>query len=229
MNNVYAIIVAGGKGARMQASVNKQFLKLKDKPILYYTLSAFSSSRFIDGIILVSAKNEIEYTNKEIIDEYGIKKVVNIVSGGETRQESVYNGLCAAKGAEIVLIHDGARPFIDDRIIIDGIKYAQKYGACACGVSLRDTIKIKSDCCFSEGTPNRDKLFSVQTPQCFKYDLITACHRKIMDEGVSVTDDTAVVERYNNQVYLYEGSYNNIKITFPEDLILAEAILDSIK
>lgn len=229
MNNVYAIIVAGGKGARMQASVNKQFLKLKDKPILYYTLKAFSSSRFIDGIILVSAKNEIEYTSKEIIDKYGINKIVKIVSGGKTRQESVYNGLCAAKGSEIVLIHDGARPFVDERIISEGIEYAKKYGACACGVSLRDTIKIKNDSCFSEGTPNRDKLFCVQTPQCFKYNLITECHRKVMDEGISVTDDTTVVERYNNQVYLYEGSYNNIKITFPEDLILAEAILDSIK
>lgn len=229
MNGVYAIIVAGGKGVRMRAGMNKQFIKLRGKPILYYTLKAFSLSRFIDGIILVSAKDEIEHCKKEIIDKYGISKVLKIVSGGKTRQESVYNGLCAAEGSEIVLIHDGARPFVDERIIIDGIKYAKKYGACACGVSLKDTIKIKNDNSFSEGTPDRSKLFCVQTPQCFKYELIMQCHHKVRDEGINVTDDTMVVERCNSQVYLYEGSYNNIKITFPEDMILADAILCNIK
>lgn len=225
MNKKYAIIVAAGKGARMNCNQNKVFLDLKGKPILYYTLKAFEDNDNIDSIILVLSETEIDYCLDNVINKYGIKKVCKIVKGGHTRQSSVMNGLLAAEGCNLVLIHDGARPFIDNKIIDDGIKYGKIYGACACGVKPKDTIKIKSAEGFSEGTLKRDTLFSVQTPQCFKYDLILNAHKEAMNRGIDATDDTALVEENGDSVYLYDGSYNNIKITTPEDLIIGEKIL----
>lgn len=220
-----ALIVAAGKGSRMGADVNKQFLKIKDKPVIYYSLNTFSKNEQIDEIVIVAAENEIEYMQSEIVDKYKIDKVSKIVPGGKERSISVYNGLIAIQSCNIVLIHDGARPFVDDRIISEGIKYAKEYGACTCGVTPKDTIKIKDPNGFSEGTPNRDTLFSVQTPQCFNYQLIKECHNKAQIDKLIVTDDTMVAESYGNKVFLYKGSYNNIKITTPEDLSIAEKIL----
>ena len=130
--------------------------------------------------------------------------------------------------ANIVLIHDGARPFISEKIIEEGIKYANIYGAAAPGVTPKDTIKIKNEDNISVDTPDRNTLVAVQTPQCFKQDEIYQCHRKIKEENAIVTDDTSVVERYGHKVYLYEGDYTNIKITTPEDLILAERLIQVI-
>lgn len=225
MNKKYAIIVAAGKGTRMNCKQNKVFLDLKGKPILYYTLKAFEDNNNIDSIILVLSDGEIEYCKDNVIDKFGIKKVCKIVKGGITRQNSVMNGLLAVEGCDFVLIHDGARPFIDNKIIDDGIKYAKIYSACACGVKPKDTIKIKSAEGFSEGTLKRDTLFSVQTPQCFKYDLILNAHKEAINNGIDATDDTALAEENGYSVYLYEGSYNNIKITTQEDLIIGEKIL----
>ncbi len=223
-----AVIVAAGKGTRMKTKVNKQFLNLKDKPILYYTLKTFCDNECIDDIVVVLAKDEIEYCKKNIILKYGLNKIKVVVEGGNTRQESVINGLEAIADCDIVLIHDGARPFVDKSIIEDGIKYAELYGACACGVKPKDTIKIKSDNGFSVQTPDRDTLFCVQTPQCFRYNIILECHKKANLEKVEATDDTMIVEKYNYKVYLYEGSYINIKITTPEDLVIGEKILDNL-
>lgn len=226
MSKVCAIIVAAGKGTRMGANINKQFLHIKDKPILYYTLKAFENCDLVDKIIVVTAKDEIEYCKNEIIDKYCIKKVLAVIQGGMERQHSVYNGLKAAFGYDIVLIHDGARPFVENKVIEDGIRYAEKFGACACGVQPKDTIKVMDEKKFSENTLDRSKLFAVQTPQCFKYDLIFGCHEEVLKKGIKVTDDTSVVEYCGHKVYLYEGSYNNIKLTTPEDLIIGERILD---
>ncbi|MBV7274488.1 2-C-methyl-D-erythritol 4-phosphate cytidylyltransferase [Clostridium sp. PL3] len=229
MSKNYAIIVAAGKGKRMRTDINKQFLNIKDKPLIYYTLKTFADSKAVDGIIIVCAEDEIEYCKHEIVEKYQIAKVLKIVSGGKERQNSVYNGINVIKNCEIVLIHDGARPFVNDRIIEEGIKYAKEYGACACGVVPKDTIKIRDIKGFSTSTLNRNEVFSVQTPQCFRYDLILKCYRKLNKEKVNVTDDTAVVNYYGNPVYLYEGSYDNIKITTPEDLYIAENIIDKMK
>jgi 2-C-methyl-D-erythritol 4-phosphate cytidylyltransferase len=223
-----AIIVAAGKGTRMKANINKQFLELKGKPILYYTLKVFENNKSVDEIILVMSKEELDYTKENIINKYNFKKVKDIVEGGATRQISVINGLLAAKECHIVIIHDGARPFVNDSIIEKGIKYTKLHNACACGVKPKDTIKIKDEDGFSNYTPERDTLFSVQTPQCFKYDLILEAHNKALESGLQVTDDTMVVECYNHKVYLYEGSYSNIKITTPEDLAIGEKILETI-
>ncbi|KGM95253.1 2-C-methyl-D-erythritol 4-phosphate cytidylyltransferase [Clostridium novyi A str. 4552] len=229
MSKNCAIIVAAGKGTRMNTGINKQFINLKGNPILYYTLKKFQDNIFIDNIVLVLSKDEIQYCNDNVLEKYNLDKVTHIVEGGKTRQESVISGLNAAKDSEIVLIHDGARPFIEDRIINDGIKYAKLYGASACGVKVKDTIKIKDEDGFSKETLNREELFSVQTPQCFKYDLILNSHKKALDDNIQVTDDTSVVENYGHRVYLYEGSYNNIKITTPEDLPMGESILENIE
>lgn len=225
MGKNYAIVLAAGKGKRMKANVNKQFLQINDKPLLYYSLNIFSNSNLIDGIIIVCAESELEYCKKEIVEKYKINKVLKIVVGGKERQDSVYNGLKAIDDCEIVLIHDGARPFVTFEIIENGIRCAKSYGACTCGVIPKDTMKVKDEEGFSAGTPDRNKLFSVQTPQCFKYSVIFSCHEKLYNDGISVTDDTTVVEHYGYKVYLYEGSYNNIKITTPEDIYIAEKIV----
>lgn len=222
-----AIIVAAGKGTRMKSDISKQFIELKGNPILYYTIKAFENNENVDDIILVIAKEEIDFAMDNIVNKYDFRKIKCVVEGGNTRQRSVMNGLFAAKGSHIVMIHDGARPFVDDSIIEDGINYARAYNACACGVTPKDTIKIKNEEGFSSYTPQRETLFSVQTPQCFKYDLILEAHNKALDDGIQVTDDTMVVEHCNHKVYLYEGSYSNIKITTPEDLVIGETILES--
>ena len=222
---ITAIILAGGKGRRMGSKISKQYIELKGKPILYYTLTKFINCKDIDNIVLVLPKDEIDYCTKSILKKYSLK-VDKIVEGGKERQDSVYNALKEIENSEIVLIHDGARPFISNRIIEEGIKFAELYGAAAPGVTPKDTIKIKDDFSFSKETPNRNTLVSIQTPQVFKLDIIKECHEKVKNDKIVVTDDTMVIEMYNNKVYLYDGDYTNIKVTTPEDLILAEKLVE---
>lgn len=223
---ISAIILAGGKGKRMNSSISKQFIEIKGKPIIYYTIKKFNDNKKIDNIVVVLSQEEIEYFKENILKKYDLK-VDKIVIGGTERQDSVYNGLKSLENTEtdIVLIHDGARPFISDRIIEDGIKYASIYGACAPGVMPKDTIKIKEKNNFSIDTPNRETLVAIQTPQVFKFREILECHKKVKMDKVVVTDDTMVVERYGTKVYLYDGEYTNIKVTTPEDLILGEKLI----
>ena len=223
---ISAIILAGGKGKRMNSSISKQFIEIKGKPIIYYTIKKFNENKKVDNIVVVLSKEEIEYFKENILKKYDLK-VDKIVIGGAERQDSVYNGLKSLEnsGTDIVLIHDGARPFISDRIIDDGIEYAAIYGACAPGVMPKDTIKIKGKSNFSIDTPNRETLVAIQTPQVFKFREILECHKKVKIDKVVVTDDTMVVERYGNKVYLYDGEYTNIKVTTPEDLILGEKLI----
>lgn len=228
MKDNVALIVAGGKGKRMGAKVSKQFIEIEEKPVLYYTLLRFEKCKNINSIVLVLPKDEIEFSRKNIIEKYGFKKVKRIVSGGKERQDSVYNGLIAIEHCNVVLIHDGARPFVEDRIIEEGIDWAEKYGAAACGVSPKDTIKVIDSCGFSSNTLNREELFCVQTPQCFKYETILKAHEYIKDNCLNVTDDTRAVELIGYKVFLYEGSYKNIKITTPEDLVFAKNIMTGV-
>ncbi|WP_302638652.1 2-C-methyl-D-erythritol 4-phosphate cytidylyltransferase [uncultured Clostridium sp.] len=221
---ISAIVLAGGRGKRMNYHKSKQFIEIKGKPVLVYTLEKFIYNKSIDEVILVLPEDEVDYCKKEVLQKYSLK-VDRIVIGGKERQDSVFNALEAMEKANIVLIHDGARPFINEKIIEEGIKYANIYGAAAPGVTPKDTIKIKNEDNISVDTPDRNTLVAVQTPQCFKYDEIYQCHRKIKEENAIVTDDTSVVERYGHKVYLYEGDYTNIKITTPEDLILAERLI----
>lgn len=222
---VTAIILAGGKGKRMGCKISKQYIELKEKPILYYTLTKFINCKDINEIVLVLPKDEIDYCTKNILLKYSLK-VDKIVEGGKERQDSVYNALKEIKDSDIVLIHDGARPFVSNRIIEEGIKFAELYGAAAPGVTPKDTIKVKDDFSFSKETPNRNTLVSIQTPQVFKLEIIKECHEKVKNDKIVVTDDTMVIEMYNNKVYLYDGDYKNIKVTTPEDLILAEKLVE---
>ncbi|WP_315081845.1 2-C-methyl-D-erythritol 4-phosphate cytidylyltransferase [uncultured Clostridium sp.] len=222
---VSAIVVAGGRGKRMGTVQSKQYLNLNGKPILYYTIKSFLDCKLVDNIILVVPSHEMDYCEKEILEKNSLK-INKIVAGGNERYDSVYNGLIEAKGSDIVLIHDGVRPFASKKLIENAIKCAEKYGAAAPGVMPKDTIKIIDSNRFSLETPNRSELVSVQTPQAFKYDLIYGCHKKIKNEDVNITDDTMVVEYFGNKVYIYEGEYTNIKITTPEDLIIGEYLVN---
>ena len=223
---ISAIILAGGKGKRMGAPVSKQFIEIKGKPIIYYTIKKFSENKKIDNIVVVLSKDEVGYFKENILEKYNLK-VDNIVIGGTERQDSVYNGLKSLEdtNTDIVLIHDGARPFISDRIIDDRIKFAQVYGACAPGVMPKDTIKIKNESNFSVSTPERGSLVAIQSPQVFKFNEILECHENIKINNIVVTDDTMVAEKFGYSVYLYDGEYTNIKVTTPEDLILGEKLI----
>lgn len=231
MGKVSVVILAAGKGKRMKKNINKQYLLLNDKPVLSYTIAAFEKNDNIDEIIVVAAKDEIEYCVKNIIEKYKFKKVTDVIAGGEERKDSVLNGLKILKDCEIVLIHDGARPFVNDRIIDEGIEYAKKYGACTCGVSPKDTIKVKGNDGFAANTLDRESLFLIQTPQCFSYPLIKQAHESVENTSnqYNITDDTMVAELAGHKVYLYEGDYNNIKITTPEDIYIGCSILEGIK
>ena len=193
MNSV--IILSGGRGKRMGADISKQFISVNDKPILYYTIKKFMDNKLIDEIILVLPKDEIDYCKREVLEKNDLK-VDKIVEGGKERQDSVFNGLKAIEKTDIVLIHDGARPFVTDRIIEEGINSAKKFKSAAPGVMLKDTIKIKDENGLSKETLKREELVAVQTPQVFDYNLILECHKKIKENNIKVTDDTMVVEKF---------------------------------
>lgn len=222
----YALIVSAGKGKRMNSQIPKQYIHIHGKPVIYYTLKAYSNCEDIDAIILVVAEEDKEYVTKEIIEKYDIKKVKAVVSGGKERYHSVMKGLKSIEDCDIVLIHDGARPFVSQEIIKNGIDFAKQYGCAACGIQPKDTIKVVDSKSISEATLDRSKLVAIQTPQCFKYDIILKCHEALQNNGEAATDDTMVAEKYGYKVFIYKGDYRNIKITTPEDLKISEMMLE---
>lgn len=220
-----AIVLAAGRGSRMGSKIQKQYLELKGKPILYYALHVFEISGIIDEVILVTGIDEIEYCQKEIVDHYGLSKVKKIVNGGRERYESVYNGLKALPEKEgYVFIHDGARPFVTEEILERVYEAVQQDRACVVGMPVKDTIKIIDENNYAKKTPDRSMLWQVQTPQVFSTTLVREAYDKLMKSGdTDVTDDAMVVERYmSHPVKMVEGSYKNIKITTPEDLEIAD-------
>lgn len=225
--HVTAIVLAAGQGKRMGTDVQKQFLELEGYPILYYALDCFERYAPIDDVILVTGEQEISYCRNNIVKMYHFNKVRKIVAGGRERYDSVYEGLKACGAADYVYIHDGARPFVDEAIL-DRIGQAlEQYDACTVGVPSKDTIKIAgADGCIAQ-TPPRELLWNIQTPQAFAYDLILKAHNAVREKSrEGITDDAMIVEReIGCKVKLVEGSYENIKITTPEDLDLAKAIL----
>ena len=225
-----AVVLAAGQGKRMQSAVPKQYLMLEGKPVIYYALKAFQDS-FVDRIILVTSEEDIEYCKKNVVEKYGFGKVAAVVPGGKERYHSVYEGLKAAK-CDYVFIHDGARPFITEEIIERGYACAVEHGACAIGMPSKDTVKIADAGNFAASTPSRDRVWLVQTPQIFSYDLIFQAYSLLIDKeqellqkSVKITDDAMVVETFTDRkVKLAEGSYENMKITTPEDLQVARAL-----
>ena len=231
-----AIVLAAGSGSRMKSDVKKQFMEIGGKPLIYYSLKTFEES-IIDDIVLVVSRGDVDYVKREIVDKYGFDKVTAIVEGGLARYHSVRLGLqAAAADCDYAFIHDGARPFVDNDIIMRSLHAVKLYGACVVGMPVKDTIKIADENGMVDHTPNRNLVWAVQTPQAFSYDLALSAYRKLRDKeqdlirrGISITDDAMVVETLTStKVKLVEGSYDNIKITTPEDLITAEKILDSI-
>lgn len=221
---IVAIVLAGGQGHRMKSEIPKQYLLLEGKPILYYSLMAFEKSS-VDKIVLVTGEREIAYCRKEIVERYGLTKVRDIVAGGKERYHSVYAGLKSCRDCKIVLIHDGARPFLTVEMIKQSIKGVRQYQACILGMPVKDTIKISDGNGYVKETPRREQVWMVQTPQSFEYHLINSAYQKLLEEGGQVTDDAMVVERFSGiAVRLIEGSYENIKITTPEDLVIANQI-----
>lgn len=227
--NVTAIITAAGKGTRMQSSINKQYIEIAGIPVLARTVDVFQKCDAIDNIILVVNEEDINYCSHRIVEYYNFSKVKSLVSGGAQRQNSVYKGLCAVSEAcRIVLIHDGARPFVTNKNIVDCINATKTYGACGVGVRLKDTVKISDQNGFVEATPDRNSLWSIQTPQGFAYEVIIDAHEKAMQSEYIGTDDMVLVERRGIPVKIVEGNYQNIKITTQEDLAIGESIISGL-
>ncbi len=222
-----AIVLAAGRGSRMGGDTPKQFLGLAGKPLVYYSLKAFEES-FADEIVLVCGEGQEEYCKIEIVEKYGFKKVAGIVTGGRERYDSVYRGLCAVGECDYVYIHDGARPFVDEAILERARECVRENGACVAGMPVKDTIKIADGAGFVADTPRRKLVWQIQTPQVFSYALVKEAYDRLFAENATggVTDDAMVVERMTGHpVKLFCGSYQNIKLTTPEDLAIAEGYL----
>lgn len=234
-----AIVLAAGQGKRMNSKVQKQYLLIQNRPVIYYSLHAFQEAPEIDEIILVTGQDEAEYCRKEIAEAYGFTKIRRIIPGGRERYDSVYQGIKAADELfsskdmasirtedRYLFIHDGARPFLSREIISRTFNDAIKYEACVAAMPVKDTIKVSDEKQLAVSTPDRSTLWQIQTPQVFKYNLIKAAYDRLMEPGQDrsfITDDAMAAEQMCGvKVRLTEGSYRNIKITTPEDLVTAE-------
>lgn len=227
-NKLYtcAIIPAAGHGKRMGTSTPKQYLMLEGKPLLVHTIQKFEACSMVDEIIVVTGEDEVQYCEECIIKPYQLHKVIKIVAGGRERQHSVYNGLKEVnEKVDIVMIHDGARPFISTIDIQKSIEGAKVYQACGVGVPVKDTIKICNDDGFIINTPKRSELWSIQTPQSFQHSVLKEAYERAWEDNVIGTDDAMLVERIGIPVKIVQGSYENIKITTPEDLLWGEILI----
>lgn len=235
MEQCTAIVLAAGAGKRMQSAVAKQYMLLDGKPIIWYALNAFEKSEQIQQVILVVGAGEIPFCREEIVEKFGFTKVKEIVEGGAERYLSVWEGLKCLKPEEgnFVFVHDGARPFVTEAIIRDAYEAVREYGACVVGMPVKDTIKVVDEEDFAVQTPNRKTLWAVQTPQVFDELLIYKSYEEVVQnleelkaKGIEITDDAMVVETVSNRkVKLIKGSYENIKITTPEDILVAQSFL----
>lgn len=218
--NCTAVVVAGGKGLRMGTDTKKQYIKVDNKCIILLTLEAVLKSNYIDKIVVVVGKDDVEFV-KKLIFENGFFDKCEIVEGGKTRSESVKNGLMRVGECDVVAIHDGVRPLVSEKNIDECVENAYKYGASTLGVIPKDTIKVSKNG-FIQKTINRDSLVSIQTPQCFKTDIIKNAYKNY---DPNFTDDCMQVEKTGVKIHITKGEYDNIKITTKEDLVLLEALM----
>ncbi len=224
---VIALIPAAGMGKRMGAGINKQYLLLREKPILAHTMAVFENTSFVDAVYPVIPEAEIEYCREQVVERYGFAKVRTIVPGGAERQHSVLNGLRAMTDVgddDVVLIHDGVRPFVPVHVLERAVEAAAAYDGALVAVPSKDTVKVVTEGIVRD-TPTRESIWLAQTPQAFRYGVIRAAHEVAEAEGFLGTDDAMLVERLEKEVHVVMGDYRNIKITTPEDLILAEAFM----
>ena len=221
-----AIIVAAGQGIRMGGAVSKQYLPLAGVPILSRTLMVFAQSTLFEEIILVVAADDVDYCRLHIIDDPKIAHITQVIAGGGERQESVFNGLKASRGQDddLVLIHDGVRPLVEEDCLKRCLDAARSHGACIAALPSSDTMKQVASDDRVIGTLPRVGIWMAQTPQGFRLDLIREAHYLARQEGFAGTDDAQLVERLGRMVAIVPGSRANLKITTPDDLWLAEAI-----
>ena len=236
-----AIVLAAGSGSRMKSGVAKQYMLLRGKPLIWYALRAVEDSAVIDDCILVTGAEDITCVQEEIVERYAFGKVDRIVAGGRERYDSVYQALKVIKAGDMrmpnrdgyLFIHDGARPFLTEEILRREYEAVERFRACVTGMPVKDTIKIADKEGYAARTPDRSLVWQIQTPQVFESALIIEAYEKLMQEkdrlaaaGIRITDDAMVVETLMDlPVRLVQGSYENIKITTPEDLAVAEAFL----
>ncbi len=237
------IVLAAGSGSRMKSSVAKQYMPLGGKPLIWYALNAVEQSKVIDDCILVVSAGDLEYARGEIVEKYGFSKVGLVTAGGAERYDSVGRALQAladGKGIEpnrdgYVFIHDGARPFLTEEILERTYKAVCRHHACVAAMPSKDTVKLADEQGFAASTPDRGRVWSVQTPQVFEARLIESAYARLLaelprlrEQGISITDDAGVVELLTDyKVKLVEGSYENIKLTTPEDIKIAEGFLEN--
>ena len=226
--SVFVLIPAAGMGRRMGAAINKQYLPLNGRPIVGHTIALFDNHPLVDRIYVITPADEFDMCRREVLEPGAFNKVAPLVAGGAERQDSVRNGLqaCAADPDDIVLIHDGVRPLLEAKLIDEVIATVREQGACLVGVPVKDTIKQVVDGRI-QGTPERSQLWQAQTPQAFRYGQIVEAYEQARQDGFRGTDDASLVEHLGQPVTMITGSYRNIKITTPEDLLLARAFLDS--
>ncbi|MBQ2705825.1 MAG: 2-C-methyl-D-erythritol 4-phosphate cytidylyltransferase [Agathobacter sp.] len=231
MSNFAAIVLSAGTGSRMKSDIPKQYMDLNGKPVIYYSLKAFEDNGF-SSIVLVCGKDDVEYCQKEIVEKYNLTSVKAVVPGGKERYHSVFEGLKAVRGADYVFIHDGARPMITQDIINHLKEAVVKEEAAVAGMPVKDTIKIVDEDDYVSETPERKYVWQVQTPQCFTFPIIYEAYQSIIqdeEEGWSipmVTDDAMVLSyATDHEVKMVEADYRNIKITTPEDLLIAKVFL----
>jgi 2-C-methyl-D-erythritol 4-phosphate cytidylyltransferase len=201
--------------------VDKTFVPVLGKPLVVHTLSHFQASPRVREVVLVLAAEEVA-RGKQLVREHHLSKVSRVCAGGERRQDSVRNGLEALQPCHWVMVHDGARPCLDQQLLERGLEAVQETGAAVAGVPVKDTIKVVSPQRTVLDTPSRATLWAAQTPQIFRYDLLLEAHQKCTQ---TVTDDAAMVESLGHPVKMFLGSYENIKVTTPEDLVLVEVLL----
>jgi 2-C-methyl-D-erythritol 4-phosphate cytidylyltransferase len=224
--NVSVLIPAAGSGRRMGTPLSKQYLEVAGRPILVPPLSLFQTHSNIDQIYVIASPEAVAYCRSEIVERFAFNKVKAVVAGGEQRQTSVLLGLhaCEATDDDLILVHDGVRPLVTAACVDRLLPVAARVGACVLAVPVKDTIK-EVDAGLVRGTPDRQRLWQVQTPQGFRAGLLRRAHQQALKDGFFGTDDAALVERLGEAVAVVEGDYRNIKITTADDLLVASAFL----
>ncbi len=223
---VAAVVPAGGYGTRMGNETPKQFLHLGDVPLLIHALRVLESSRTISEIVLVVPEDAITYCQNELLPQFALAKVSTVTGGGVRRQDSVWNGLQAVdERTKIVVVHDAVRPFVTGAMVEQVVESAGTHGAAIVAIPCHDTVKRVAQDGMIETTLDRQRLWSAQTPQAFKIELLREAHQSSRQTGAEATDDAFLVEQIGHRVAVVNGSPDNIKVTCPEDLVMGEAIL----
>ncbi len=222
-----AIVLSAGKGSRMHSDIEKQYMELNGRPVLYYSLKAFEDFASIEKVIIVASKEREDYIRRKILEKYGLKKVYAIVEGGKERYDSVANGIAAAGECDYIFIHDGARPILTQSLLSDLLEAVKKDHAVVPAAPVKDTIKVCDENGVVVSTPNRSTLWAVQTPQVFDAELISEAYRRLyIQKPENITDDAMVAEAtMGAKIRVVTASSANLKITTPEDLDFAEILV----